>query len=190
MVAHRRRVAGVGQAVDCACNDSTYIGVDDGNPFAVREAGDRSSGVGADPGQAQEYVDIIGHNVSVLGSDHHGAFMQSLGSAWIAEFAPGAQDIGGTGRCRRRRRGPAGNPIHPDGRHPRDRSLLKHELTDQDLPGTHARPAPRKFASGSREPPDEILGWDGHGVRRPVRVHNTSHVEYQSCTGVDGTQAG
>ena len=190
MVAHRRRIPGVGKAMNSAGNHSADIGVDDGHPLAIREAGHRTRGVGADTRKFKESVDVIGHQVVVIGRDRDSALVQPLRAARIAELAPGPQHIGGT-RCSRRRRGwPARDPVHPDRCHPCHRGLLQHELADQDLPWAHARSAPRQIALGTGIPLDEIVRGDAHRLAISVAVHNTVHGEYQPGGGVDGTQAG
>lgn len=52
-----------------------------------------------------------------------------------------------------RRRGPACHGVQPDRLHPRHRSLLQHELADQDLPRRHSRSAPRQVALRVLVPP-------------------------------------
>ena len=53
MVANRRRAGGISQAEDRTGHHPSHVGVDDGNPLAVGETGDRPRGVGADTGKAQ-----------------------------------------------------------------------------------------------------------------------------------------
>ena len=190
MVANRRRACGISQTKDRTGHHSPHVGVDDGNPLAVGETGDRPRGVGADSGQAQQCLDVVGYHVGVLGRDRDSAFVQPFGASGIAEFAPGPQNIPGSGGRGRRRRGPPRNPVHPDRRYPRHRSLLEHELTDQDLPRTHPGGAPRKVPPGSAEPVDKIRRRDAHQWPRREAVHNTGHGEHQSCASVDGTEEG
>ena len=190
MIAHRRRVPGFGLATDRACHHPTDIGIDDGHPLAVGEAGHRSRGVGADTRQAKEGVDVVGHEVVVIGCDRDSALVQPLRAARIAELAPGPQHIGGTCCSRRRRGWPARDPLHPDRRHPRHRGLLQHELADQDLPCAHPGSAPRQLTLGTGIPLDKIVRGDAHRLANSAAVHNTFHGEYQPGGGVDGTQGG
>ena len=190
MVADRRWITRVGPSSDRARHHPTDIGVDHGHPLAVGEAGHRTRGVGTNTRQPEQCVYVIGHHITMLLGDHDGAFMQSLRPPWIAELAPGPKYVGGTRRRGRRWRGPSRDPFHPDRRHPRHRGLLKHELTDHDLPRAHSGSAPRQLTFGPREPRDEILGGDTHGLTTSAAVHNTTHGEYQPCGSVDGTQGG
>ena len=190
MVAHRRRIPGVGKAMNSAGNHSADVGVDDGNRLAVGEAGDRASRVRADPGQFKQCLDVVGHYVAVFGRDHRSAFVQSLGSARVAELAPRAQYVGRT-RCRRRRgRRPPCDPVHPNRRNPRHWGLLQHELTDQDLPGGHIGSTPRQFALRAAVPLHEIIRRDAHRMASAVAVHNTVHAEHHPRVRLESTQGG
>ena len=75
MVPNGGGAACVSPAVDGASHHSAYVRVDDGYPLPVREACHRTSGVGADSGQQQQCLDVVGDDVVVFGSHYLGAFV-------------------------------------------------------------------------------------------------------------------
>jgi hypothetical protein len=67
-----------------------------------------------------------------------------------------------------RRRGPACHGVQPDRLHPRHRSLLQHELADQDLPGGDTGLAPGQVAPGDVIPAEQFGRANGHRASPPV----------------------
>src|SRR5215469_18116834 len=88
----------------------------------------------------------------MTGRNQFGAGVQAYGAARVTEPAPLPDRVGWAcgGEC-----GGLWPPLEPRtmrGKNPADRSLLEHDLTDQDRPGGRARPAPRQV-SGVRGVP-------------------------------------
>ena len=67
-----------------------------------------------------------------------------------------------------RRRGPACHGVQPDRLHPRHRSLLQHELADQDLPGGDTGLAPGQIAPGDVIPAEQFGRANRHRASPPV----------------------
>jgi len=67
-----------------------------------------------------------------------------------------------------RRRGPACHGVQPDRLHPRHRSLLQHELADQDLPGSDTGLAPGQVAPGDVIPAEQFGRANRHRASPPV----------------------
>ena len=100
---HRREVAaglrraGLGLSVERPREHPPDVGVDDRRPHAVREGGDRASGVRPDAGQREKLIDVGGHAVVVPLGDLDRRGMQIESAARVAESIPGPHRLpGGT----------------------------------------------------------------------------------------------
>ena len=174
-IANRRRR--VGAAVHHPGHHPADVGVDDGHPAAVGEAGDGPRGVGADSGKRQQGFDVGRHHVAVFGGDHRRALVQPLGATGVAELSPRPQHVGGAGGGGRRRRGPARDPVAPDRLDAGHRCLLKHELADQNLPRRDFGPSPGQVTLLARVPVEQLR-------------HNVGHAQHQPSDRMESTQGG
>jgi len=71
-----------------ASKHASHVGVDHGQRYAVREAGDRGGGVGADPWKGQQ-VGVLCRDLPAVPLHHgSGGFVQAQGAAGVAQPPP------------------------------------------------------------------------------------------------------
>ena len=106
-----------------------------GVPLAEGERRHRPRGVGADAGQAQQRVDVVGHDPAEAPGDLTRALVQAQRAARVAELAPHPHRV--TRRVPRRASAGVGHRsshARVGRQHPGDRGLLQHDLADQHGP--------------------------------------------------------
>ena len=140
-----------------------HVAIDDGCPFTMDDARDRTGGVPANPGQADELVGALGDPATEPGHASLGCFMQPARAAVVAKALPHREHLTLGGGRQRRRRGPSRDECLEPLDDPADLRLLQHALADEGAITASIAP-PRKFTRMRDEPPFDRGGepfWRG-----------------------------